>query len=384
MLLFILGVMRLFGLFPYRIDCLSETVTLSRPVLVYSLLLPATIWAVDVRVWFTWFSMIMTLESGTEIAVFLLMGLAYYVSIYLLPLHFLLRSRKLAKALSSLFKFHEEQLCHLAGNKLDKRAIFHLLLIVFSVICQLPTGIELDSGWVMTTMKVISILYDTPIRFLVPILHHAVFKLLSLMLAAAFVPLTRAIENLDREVFFNYSIAEQPSVETVLCKEDTVMGVLPRYARSQKHIISVSGNKNKGPEATKPFSRSAANNENTLGKVSVPLLLRPETDALLCARHGIILIEGVEATVSGVLAPLICVLLLSECILNVTVMMSIDVLEIRVLFYYIVYLVLAMVRSYLLLDAPEDYRSKVRPATGKNYSRSHNRCSHALVVSLVH
>lgn len=364
LLLFIFGVIRVLRLFPYLMDRRSETATLSRPLLIYSLLLPATVWTLGAFMIVALSPMGTTGNFRTQDAIFYLMVFSYQVIIYLIPLCFLIRSRKLAEALSSLLKFHDKQLCHLIENKIDKRAVFHLFFVIFSMMCFLLAGVKLGSGWLLTALSVVSIFYDTPLRLLVPVLHHAFFRLLSLMVAAAFVPLTKVIENLVGEMFIDYGIAEQPSVRTVLCNEDTVMGVLPGYNRSQKRIISVSGDIKKEQEAPKAFSKSVAHNENTLEKISTPFLLRHETDALLCAQQSIILIERVEATVSGILAPLICALLLSECILNVTFLMSIGEIDARQLFQSTFHSVLTLVRSYLLLDAPEDYRSKVRRSAG--------------------
>lgn len=363
MLLFIVGLMKVLGLFPYRLDRQSSTTTLSGPLLMYSILMTATIWAVCIIIHVTILPTLVLEMFGTQFVVFCLSIFAINASIFILPL-LLLRSQKLARALASLLQFHDEQLCHLTENNLNIRAVFQLLLILFSVIISLSIGILVNFHyhWLLAFSSAISIFYDTPLRFLVPVFHHAVFRLVSVLLGAAFVPLTNEIENSIREGSFQDG-DKQPLVETVLWNENTMKGVPPPDTSNHIHIITEYGEINKGQEDTRMFSRSAAHREHTLRKPSTPFLRR-EADALLSARRSMILIEEVEATVSDLLAPLICTLLLSECILNITSLMSLDLLQIRQLLLYSFYTVLAVVKSYLLLDAPNDYHRKVSQVAG--------------------
>ena len=360
MVFFMLWIARVLGFFPYHISSQPAKATLSYPLLMYSLVLTMAVLALLTTQQMMYLPIMLSVLHGTRYLVQIFMTLSILILMFLAPFYYLWCSRTLARALASLMEFHNKQLSKFIEGKLDKRALFHLVLVLLFAMTLLFTSIKPNIHCDLNISSFIAIFYDLPMRFFVVIVYNALFRLLSLMLAAAFTPVEKLYWKLIPECSFDDLQVSSNHVKVLPWADNRAAGEQPRYKYSHDNETKVPENTNKESKSSKRYCENSMIHEHiVLGTFPLPLH-QQDADALLFARYRVRVIERLEATITRVLAPVICFQLLLECILNVTFLLSIQPDHPRLFINHMVYLGIGMLRAYLLLDAPEDYRRKVR------------------------
>ncbi|XP_045103440.1 uncharacterized protein LOC123499484 [Portunus trituberculatus] len=177
------------------------------------------------------------------------------------------------------------------------------------------------------------------------------------MLSAAFTPLEKLYGNYIPNSSFEYLRIKSTFVE-VMPRDEKQTFAQPHYAHTYDGETKVKGNTSKEQEFTKvpPYRKKSLNAEHTGWGTFTSPSTQQETDALLLARRSVTVIEHLEATTTTLLAPIICLQMLLECILNVTYMMCILPEDAKEISLNLMYICASMLKIYLLLTAPEDYR----------------------------
>lgn len=351
MLIFLMGVLRVLGMFPYRINRQSAAATFSWPLLVYSIFLTVILWVFSIYVQLIIIPRELLVTSETQYVMLCFMNISYLICVFLMPLYFLMFGRRLAKPLASLLEFHDEVLYRSTENKFDKKVFCHFLIFLFFGIFTIST--DPTSDWIDRATRLLDVFYAAPSRYIIPLFYNAFFKLLSLMLAFAFTPLEKGLERGNSQIKVDQNL--------LAWDKNKVTIVSPYRTNSHADKTRVSENKNKEANTIHTLSRSEVLTEPTLSKSLTPSFPQQEKDALLFARRSMILLEGVEASVTSFLAPMISVQLLMDSILNVVFMIFIlgrdtQGFSLR----YAMYTITVTLQIFLMLEAPEIYNKKVR------------------------
>lgn len=345
MFIFLVGVTRALGMFPYHLNRQSSSAIFSWPLLVYSILLTLSLWCFSIYVQITTMTSHYSAANGMRYVLVWFMNTSYLIFAFQIPLYFLVFGRKLANTLASLLEFHDKVLYQFTERKFNKEALFQTcLVLIFGIVI---FSFEWGSSWTLIIIYFLELMYSEPSQYITPLFYNAFFKLLSLMLAAAFTPLEKVFERKGSQIRVGRNL--------LTWGKNNVTILPPHYESSHAGKMRVSENKNKEANTLHVLSRSALLTEPTLSKS-----LTQEEDALLFARRSIILLEEVEVTVARFFAPLISVQLLLDCILSVTFIIY-AIME-RYTHQSIIYALAVTFRVYLLLEAPEIYYSKVREA----------------------
>ncbi|MPC86901.1 hypothetical protein E2C01_081740 [Portunus trituberculatus] len=184
------------------------------------------------------------------------------------------------------------------------------------------------------------------------------------MLSAAFTPLEKLYGNYIHNSSFEYVRINRTFVE-VMPRDEKQTCAQPHYAHTYDGETRVKGKTTKEQEFTKvpPYRKKSLNAEHTGWGTFTSPSTQQETDAFLLARHNLTVIEHLEATITTLLAPIIGLQILIECILNVTFMMYVLPEDAKQISFNLMYISCGMLRIYFLMAAPKDYQRKVRSTT---------------------
>ena len=356
MLLFLVGIMRVLGVFPYHFSHQPATASFSWYLLILGLSLITSVWAILIVTQTMYLSMLVTVLHGTIHTVYMFMLFSLLIFTFLVPPYILLISRKLAKSLVSVLQLHDKQLGRFMESKLNKQTVFILFLILIFLVLMLIYSVSPSMPFVININSIIATIYDLPLRFIISLFYNAILRLLSLMLAASFTPLKKLYEKqISKSSFEDLQV-----VEVVPWHEDRITGEQLRYIHNHDRKTVIKEKTNKEQKFTEVYRKNSLNPDLiTWGTLSSPSI-QQETDALLFARSNLTVIEQLEATTTNLLAPIICLQLLLECILNVSYMISILPEDPKLILIQLFFLCVGELRVYLLLDAPEHYRKEVR------------------------
>lgn len=350
--LFIVGVMKVLGLFPYRFDRHYSAATLCWPLLVYSLMLAMSLWGLAVYVQITFVPSILLTHTGTKLVVLCFQNFSYLIYSLIIPIYFIVGGRKLAKTLASLLEFHDKQIHQFPQGQLDKQAIYHLLIVLAFIVAAFPRHIDYNTP--LFVLIVLNTFYILPSLFILGVFYSALFKLLSFMLAAVFIPLENLFCNVRPK-----AMKGQGDMKTVAWDEDKATSV-PSHKAS--HTDPTLFPEKRTELFIKVSNKNILLPQETVWKTSTPSIHQQEADTLLFVRRCLIFIEEMEVTVSGFLAPLLCVQLLLECVWNISLLIFIVTGDQPTNFTGVTTAVACMLRLYLMLEAPESYHRKVREA----------------------
>lgn len=362
--------MRVLGLFPYYVSHQPVIANFSWPLLVYSLSLIALVWSLLIIQEILYMGMILSQLRGTLHTVYMFMTTSILVYIFVIPPYFLLRSSKVARTLASLLEFYKD-LDQFIENKLDKRTFFHLSMIIFFSVAFSVTLFRPMLPFLLRVCTFIEVFYDVPLHFIVPVLYNALFRILSLMLSAAFAPLEKLYGNYINNSSFEYLWINPTFVQVMPRDEEQEKCAQPHHAHRYDKEIRVKGNTSKDQKFTKVpvYHKNLLNQEHTTWGNLTFSTTQQNSDVLISARRSLIIIEQLEARITSLLAPPICLKLFLGCISNVTFMICILPEDAKELSLNLMYASAGMLQTYLLLAAPEDYRKKVSTTTivGFNY-----------------
>lgn len=334
-LFFMMGVMRWLGFIPYRFSYQSSAATFSSVLLVYSLGLNMAFEIVILNMQISTLPIFLSSVWGTQYIIFLLMNICLLTSVLLTPMFFLLCSQKVAKAFASLLQLHNKLFAQFIENKLDKYAIFQMLFTIFIAINAVIFTIQQKYSWYENTIIGFVMFYSVVMRFVVPVFYNAFFRLLSLMLGAAFTPLEKLYGMHVSKSFEDLSV-NKSLVEVVLWAENRTAGGQPCHLNSH--------------ERKPKFS------ENCDNLLIIHQTSQQVADAILFARQSITVLEKLEATFTSIFILPICINLLLECIL---IIVSLIYITSKTIFICVI-LAIGVIHVWYMLDTPEDYRRKVR------------------------
>ncbi|MPC65588.1 hypothetical protein E2C01_059726 [Portunus trituberculatus] len=176
------------------------------------------------------------------------------------------------------------------------------------------------------------------------------------MLAASFTPLKKIYE----KQISKSSLEDLQDVEVLSWLENKTTGEPPRDIHSHDRERVSKGETSKEQTLTNLYRKNPLNPEDTAWGTLPSPSIQQETEALLFARRSLTVIEHLEATTTTLFAPIICLQILLDGILNVSFMMSVLPEDPRMLFIVLFFLGVGELRIYILLDAPEYYKKEVR------------------------
>ena len=352
MLFLIIRILRALGLFPYQLSSQPAAATFNVSLLVYSLIPIMALWGSFIATKLVLLPKTFLWLSGTKYVIFLMMNITLFVSIIFTPLYFLLCSSRLAKALVSLLDFHNKQLCRFTQSTVDKHAIIQVFYVLVSMINVYMLTINTSYSWYLKAFYCYMLCHTVLMRFIVPMFHNALFRLLSLMLAAAFTPLEKFYEKLIP--------GGLTPVEVLSWAEKRTASGQRCYKNNHERKTKIAENTCVESKCLNDFGEFFSIPTKMIWGTWTPSLHQQEVDALLFARCSVTVIAKIEATITSLFTPVICVQLLLECILIIIITMSTNADNFSEFFTNIFVLSHEAILTYLLLDATEYYKKKVR------------------------